>query len=493
MHSGGREKSGLPGFPGVDQAVGGAVVAGDSLVGAQLRQDLVGQLFAQLHAPLVEAEDVPDCALYEDFVLVHGDQGTQGFRGQALEQDAVGRAVAFEHLEWHQMLDLLQRLAGGQEFGLHGFLALAEGQGLGLGEEVGQQFRMVITDGVVADGWCQEVTGDHLGALVDQLVEGVLAVGARLTPDDGTGLVVDLVAVAVHVFAVGLHVALLEVGGETVHVLVVRQNGFGLGTMEVVVPQANQRQQHRHVLLIGGCGEVHVHLEGALQQGFEVLETDRQGDRHADGGPGGVTAADPVPELKHVGGVDTELGHGLTVGGEGCEVLGNVGLVTGMPQEPVAGAQCVGHGLLSGEGLGGHQEQGGFRIDLLQGLGDVGAVDVGDKVHLQVILVGAQGFGDHDGTEIGTADADVDHMLDRLAGVTFPLAGDDLLAEALHLGQYGVHFRHHVLAVHLDRAVGAVAQGHVQHGAPFGHVDLLAVEHGVDGAAQIGLFGQINQ
>jgi hypothetical protein len=81
-------------------------------------------------------------------VLVHGDQGAKGFRGQALEQDGVGRAVAFEHLERHQILDLLQGFASRQELGFDLFLALAEGQGLGLGEEVGQQFRVVVTDGL---------------------------------------------------------------------------------------------------------------------------------------------------------------------------------------------------------------------------------------------------------------------------------------------------------------------------------------------------------
>jgi hypothetical protein len=113
------------------------------------------------------------------------------------------------------------------------------------------------------------------------------------------------------------------------HVLIVRQDGFGLGTMEVVVPEADQGQQYGHVLFIGGSGEVHVHLEGALQQGLEVLEAEGEGDGHADGGPGGVAAADPVPELEHVVGVDAELGHGLAVGRQGGEVLGNVGLVTG--------------------------------------------------------------------------------------------------------------------------------------------------------------------
>ena len=247
-------------------------MAADGFGSVQLRQDLVGQLLAQLHAPLIEAEDVPDDALHEDLVLVHGDQGTQGLGGQLFEQDGVGRAVAVEHLERHQVLDLVQGLADGQELRFHLFLALAEGQGLGLGEVVGQQLGMVIADGVVADGRGQEIARDQLGALVHQLVEGVLAVGARLTPDDGAGLVVDLVAVAIHVLAVGFHVALLEVGGEAVHVLVVGQDGLGFGAVEVVVPDTDQGQQHGNVLLEGGGGKVHVHLVGALVQGFEVLE-----------------------------------------------------------------------------------------------------------------------------------------------------------------------------------------------------------------------------
>jgi hypothetical protein len=46
-----------------------------------------------------------------------------------------------------------------------------------------------------------EVTRDEAGALMDQLVEGVLAIGARLAPVDGTGLAVDRAAIARDVFA----------------------------------------------------------------------------------------------------------------------------------------------------------------------------------------------------------------------------------------------------------------------------------------------------
>ena len=49
---------------------------------------------------------------------------------------------------------------------------------------------------------------------------------------------------------------LLEVGGEAVHVLVIGQYGVGLGVEEVDVPDAQQRQQNRSVLVQGSGAEV---------------------------------------------------------------------------------------------------------------------------------------------------------------------------------------------------------------------------------------------
>lgn len=68
----------------------------------QLRQDAVSQLFAQLHAPLVEGEDVHNHALGEDFVLIQGNQ-RQAERRNFTQQDGVGRAVAFKHFERHHV------------------------------------------------------------------------------------------------------------------------------------------------------------------------------------------------------------------------------------------------------------------------------------------------------------------------------------------------------------------------------------------------------
>ena len=91
-----------------------------------------------------------------------------------------------------------------------------------------------------AFGGGQEVRRDQRRALVDQLVERVLAVGAGLAPDDRPGGVVDRGPVAPHRLAVALHVGLLEIGRQAMEMLVVRQDGMALGAEEVAVPDAEQ-------------------------------------------------------------------------------------------------------------------------------------------------------------------------------------------------------------------------------------------------------------
>src|ERR1035441_2936604 len=97
----------------------------------------------------------------------------------------------------------------------------------------------------------EEIGGNPLGALVDELVKGVLAVRARLAPDDRPGDGLDRLAVAGDALAVAFHVALLEVGGEAVHVLVVGENGLGARAEEIVVPDAEQAEGERPGFLPG--------------------------------------------------------------------------------------------------------------------------------------------------------------------------------------------------------------------------------------------------
>jgi hypothetical protein len=232
----------------------------------------------------------------------------------------------------------------------------------------------------------------------------------------------------------------------------------------------------------------------AGEQLLEALESHEAGDGKSDGRPKGVTAADPVPEDEHVVGVDAEFPDLGGVGGDRHEMPCHVGVVSGMRQEPLPRAEGVGHGLLRGEGLGGDQEQGGFGVERFEGLGDVGAVHVGDEVHPQPgRRIGPQAFGDHHRAEVRAADADVDEVPDRSAGVPRPGARANLLREILHPRQHGLDLGHDIPAVRLDPGVRTVAQGHVEHGAVFGFVDPVAGEHALDRFPQAAALRQLDQ
>jgi hypothetical protein len=92
-----------------------------------------------------------------------------------------------------------------------------------LGEEVGGQHLLVlvVVDRVVGFGGEDEIGGDELGALVEELVEGVLSVGGGFAKKDWAGSVLDEVVCGPgDCLAVGFHGELLQVGGEAVEVLV---------------------------------------------------------------------------------------------------------------------------------------------------------------------------------------------------------------------------------------------------------------------------------
>ncbi len=312
----------------------------------------------------------------------------------------------------------------------------------------------------------------------------MLAVGTRFAPEDRTRLVVHALGIAVNGLAVGFHVGLLEVGGQAVQVLVVREHRVAGSAEEVVVPHADEGEDHRHVLVGRSSLEVLIHFVGALVELHVVLEADAESDGEADGRPQGVATADPVPEFEHVRGVDTEGSDGFGVGGERHEVLGD-GLFVAIEglENCCLGRFGVRHGLEGREGLGSDDEERFFDVHLLEGLGHVGAVDVRNEVDFRGVFAGnrlvgirLEGFGDHHRTEVRTADTDVHHVLDGLAGVAFPLTAADEVGEVFHVLENCADFGHHVLAVDANRIITLVAERGVEHGALFGGVNLLAGE-----------------
>ena len=71
----------------------------------------------------------------------------------------------------------------------------------------------------------QELEGNDAGALVDELEEGMLAVGAGLAPHHRPRLFLDRCPVAGDALAVRFHIELLEIGGKPRQPLIVGNDG----------------------------------------------------------------------------------------------------------------------------------------------------------------------------------------------------------------------------------------------------------------------------
>src|SRR5512139_144937 len=134
----------------------------------ELRDDSLGQLLAQLDTPLVERVDAPNRALGKDDVLVKGDEFPKGFGGEPPGENQVGRAVALEDPVGDEPI----RCA----LGLDLLGCLAEGQRLGLGEDVCNENVVVTAERVKRLVERYEVAGNEPRSLMDHLVKRVLAV-----------------------------------------------------------------------------------------------------------------------------------------------------------------------------------------------------------------------------------------------------------------------------------------------------------------------------
>ena len=150
----------------------------------QFRNDALGEHFAQLDAPLVERINIPNHALRENAVLVKRDERAEHLRRQALRQDRVRRTVALKNAVRHKPV----RRALGFDF----IGRLAKSQRLGLGKDIRQEDIMMASQRRERVGKRQKVARDKPRALMDQLIKGMLAIGAGFAPIDRAGLIIHL-------------------------------------------------------------------------------------------------------------------------------------------------------------------------------------------------------------------------------------------------------------------------------------------------------------
>ena len=436
---------------------------------------------------------MPDHALREHDVLVEGDERAEGVRGELLGDQRGGGAVARHDLV-------------GDDLGVDAFVGdllggLTKSQDLGLREEVAHEqvvhgTRTVRRGEVLTRaGKANKVSRDEVSALVHELEEGMLAVGARLAEVNLAGVVVHILAAAAHGLAVGLHGQLLQVRREAGEILGVGEHGVRLRTQEVGVPDAEQTHEDRNVLLERRGAEVLIHGMHASEELAEVLRADGGHERQANGGVNGVAAAHPVPESKHVRGIDAELGDLLRVGGHGDEVLGDgLGIAVIGLEHPAACRVGVGEGFLRGEGLGGDDKQGGLRIEIREVGRHIGGVDVGDEARLNIAgEVGAQCLVGHGRAEVRAANTDIDDGLNLLTGVAGPGAVVQGGDEAFHAVEHFLDIGVHVLAIDGERGARRSTQCGMEDGAVLGGVEVLARKHLVAGRLDARRVGHVEE
>ena len=108
---------------------------------------------------------------------------------------------------------------------------------------------------------------------MDQLIERVLPVSTRLAPNNRTCLPFDVIAFEVDVLAIALHLQLLQISWEALHVVRVGHDADGLRAEKVVVPHGQKSHQRRQVLLQRRGAKMLIHIVEAGEQIFVILGT----------------------------------------------------------------------------------------------------------------------------------------------------------------------------------------------------------------------------
>src|SRR5215831_3879456 len=92
---------------------------------------------------------------------------------------------------------------------------LTEGERFGLSKDIGQQQLVMTAERIERLVKGNEVRWKESGPLMDELIKGMLAVGARLSPVHRPRVIGHVGSIDCHVFTIALHRQLLKVGGKS--------------------------------------------------------------------------------------------------------------------------------------------------------------------------------------------------------------------------------------------------------------------------------------
>ena len=162
------------------------------------RRDLFCQLFTQLNAPLIVGIDTPHATFNKGDVLVQRDQFTQDMR---IEFACENRGRRASTLEYAGICHPFRRA-----FLKHLFARLAKGKCLRLSKEVREEklvhILRAVFCGVKRIDKRDEVGRNQARTLVNELVEGVLTISSRFSPENLARLCGDVASIPAHRFTI---------------------------------------------------------------------------------------------------------------------------------------------------------------------------------------------------------------------------------------------------------------------------------------------------
>ena len=177
--------------------------------------------------------------------------------------------------------------------------------------------------------------------------------------------------------SVALHGELLKISRETFQIVFVRENGDGLRSEKVIIPDGQQPHQHGQIFSQRSGAEMLIHLMKPVEHRLKIVRSHRQHRGEADRRIHGVATPDPIPEAKHICGINPKSADLFGIGRDGDKVLGDRGnFIAQAFEQPIAGALGVGHGLKGGEGFGGDHEERLRGVEIANCLDKVDPIDV---------------------------------------------------------------------------------------------------------------------
>ena len=184
---------------------------------------------------------------------------------------------------------------------------------------------------------------------------------------------------------------------------------MAFGSEEIGVPDTEQGEDHRHVAPRRRAAEMLVHGPGACQHPVEVVETEADGDAQPDSGPQRIAPADPFAELQKLAPGNTRPQRPFWRGGDADKMRRGKGIGETKPvAEPFGGGIGVEQGFLRGKGFARNNDQGGFRVEIIQGRTDGFTINIAEETAADLVVSEfLERLAGEFRSEVGAADAEI--------------------------------------------------------------------------------------